>query len=384
MKAKAGMKPSNVTQVGAFDLPRCEQASSLHLIQPVSERISRFPSTRYYGSKRKLLGWMYGHLGPLRFDSALDAFGGTGSVSLLFQAMNKRVTYHDGFRFNEDVARTVLAAKPALTRYEIEELLAAVEPRSGVITQHFTDIFFKEEENSWLDGCITILDEKCGTLETRSLLRFLIYQACLKKRPFNLFHRANLSLRTKAGVKRTFGNAVTWERSFSHHALQAYDELVRTSEGKKQPAVILPAGDASDIQPGYDLVYIDPPYINCEDRYNRDDYWRRYHFLEGLAVYDKWAGSIDLASDIRLSKPSPWFAEWSRKKTFKDRLFAFIDSHRKSIVVLSYISNAAPSEAELLNYFESKFAQVSVHSAAHHHALSKTQKRELLLIGIPK
>jgi adenine-specific DNA-methyltransferase len=360
------------------------QPGPLHLIEPVADRIARFPSTRYYGSKRKLLNWMYGHLGSLRFETVLDAFGGTGSVSLLFQAMNKRVTYHDGFRFNEDVARTVLSRKLALTRPEVETALAKVQPTSGVIAENFDSIFFKAEENTWLDGFAALLSSTSLTTEASALLRYLVYQACLKKRPFNLFHRANLSLRTRDGVRRSFGNAATWERSFSHHALQAFDELSRVPSAGRQPAIILPAGDASKIKPGYDLVYIDPPYINRADRYNRDDYWRRYHFLEGLADYDKWASRIDPMSDIKLAQPSSWFFDWGRKANFKDRLFSFIDSHRHSIVALSYVSSAMPSESELLAYFEARFDQVSIHSAAHSHALSKTKKRELLLIGVPK
>ena len=51
----------------------------LQQIEPVTETIKRFPSTRYYGSKRKLLNWMYPHLAGLRFETALDAFGGSGS-----------------------------------------------------------------------------------------------------------------------------------------------------------------------------------------------------------------------------------------------------------------------------------------------------------------
>lgn len=378
------MAISRIGQAAAASADCNGQGASLRLIVPVIDRIARFPTTRYYGSKRKLLRWMYGHFGALRFETVLDAFGGTGSVSLLFQAMNKHVTYHDGFRFNEDVARTVLSSKPALTRSQVEIALAAVEPVAGVVAHHFDGIFFKPEENAWLDGFISMLSGPERTPSARSLLRYLIYQACLKKRPFNLFHRANLNLRTNVGVERSFGNAATWERSFSHHALQAFDELVMADIGTRVPAVILPAGDASDIKSGYDLVYIDPPYINSEDRYNRDDYWRRYHFLEGLAGYGDWATTIDPASDVRLAAPSSWFADWGRKAKFKDRLFAFIDAHRSSIVALSYVSGAIPSEAELLAYFESRFDQVSVHSAAHNHALSKTKKRELLLIGVPK
>ena len=322
------MRANNIGRAANCDVETGEQAAPLRLIQPVSESIGRFPSTRYYGSKRKLLRWMYGHLGTLRFDTVLDAFGGSGAVSMLFQAMHKRVTYHDGFRFNEDVGKTILALQPALSRPAVATLLEAVEPRRGVVAEQFDGIFFKSEENAWLDGFIAALGPQEITSDGRALLRYLIYQACLKKRPFNLFHRANLSLRTNDGIKRSFGNAVTWERTFEHHALQAYDELARAPAMGLHPAVILPAGDASDIKSGYDLVYIDPPYINYQDRYNRDDYWRRYHFLEGLARYEDWAGSIDPESGIKLFAASPWFGEWSRKATFKDRLFDFIDVHR--------------------------------------------------------
>ena len=54
-----------------------------------------FPPTRYQGSKRKLLGWIWEHVRDLPFGTALDAFGGTGSVSYLFKQNGKRVTYND-------------------------------------------------------------------------------------------------------------------------------------------------------------------------------------------------------------------------------------------------------------------------------------------------
>lgn len=358
--------------------------SPLHIIQPVPDLISRFPQTRYYGSKRKLLPWMYKHLGVLNFLTVLDAFGGTGSVSLLFKAMRKQVTYHDGFRFNEDVARTVLADRPSLDRGTVETILERIEPAQGVISNRFSGIFFKDAENSWLDGFARHLANEPLTEDTQSLLRYLVYQACLKKRPFNLFHRANLKLRTNKGVKRSFGNAVTWERPFLEHALQAFDEIDEGPRLFGGSASILAAGDAGDIPADYDLVYIDPPYINRRDNYNRDDYWRRYHFLEGLARYDEWDGKIDVESPIRLASTPEWFTDWGRARTFKDRLFAFIEKHKHSHVVLSYVSGAVPSEEEIKAHFETLFSQVSVHSAEHSHALSKTRKRELLFIGYPK
>ena len=360
------------------------EATNLQIIRPVSELITRFPSTRYYGSKRKLLNWMAGHVGVLGFDTVLDAFGGTGSVSLLLKAMRKSVTYHDGFRFNEDVARTILASEPALSRGEVESIFNAVEPRHGVISEHFSGIFFTDAENSWLDGFVNQISRAHNLPQADALLRHLIYQSCLKKRPFNLFHRPNLAIRTNTNVTRSFGNAVTWERSFTQHALQAYDELVRMPHLLGPPAQILMGGDAATIKPGYDLVYIDPPYINRDDRYNRDDYWRRYHFLEGIARYDEWNSLIDESSSVRLFTAPPWFKQWGRAATFRDCLFDFIHVHRNSIVVMSYVSGTAPSEIEIMTHFQDIFCRVSLHSIAHRHALSKTPKRELLFIGLPR
>ena len=64
------------------------------LISPVVDTIARLPATRYYGSKRKLLGWIHSKLKSLEFDTALDLFGGTASVSQLLRAMRKTVTYN--------------------------------------------------------------------------------------------------------------------------------------------------------------------------------------------------------------------------------------------------------------------------------------------------
>lgn len=68
--------------------------------EDIETLIASFPKTRFYGSKRRLLGWIYDALKDLPFNTVLDGFGGTASVSLLFKAMGKEVTYHDGLLFN--------------------------------------------------------------------------------------------------------------------------------------------------------------------------------------------------------------------------------------------------------------------------------------------
>jgi len=44
--------------------------------------ISKFPKTRYYGSKRRLLSWIYHAVKDLPFNTVLDGFGGAASVEI--------------------------------------------------------------------------------------------------------------------------------------------------------------------------------------------------------------------------------------------------------------------------------------------------------------
>ncbi|MBX4914789.1 DNA adenine methylase [Rhizobium bangladeshense] len=356
----------------------------LYAIEPVASSISTFPTTRYYGSKRKLLPWVFDSVRLLEFDTVLDAFGGTGSVSQLFRAMRKRVFYHDAFHFNTHVARTLLTEDATINVERLNAILDAVRPIKGTIAQNFENIFFLPSEDEWIDGFATLIGEMTISDADQSLLLYLLYQSCLKKRPFNLFHRPNLAIRTASGVNRSFGNATTWERSFREHMLQGLAELLTYRRDRLPPATVLPAGDVSLLEPGYDLVYLDPPYVAADERRNRDNYWRRYHFLEGLSKYPEWSNLIEPGSNIGMMPEPTHFTDWSRKKHFKEKLFDLIDRNKNSTVVLSYVKAAYPDDASIREFFESRFANVTVHSTEHSHALSGSKRRELLYIGVPK
>jgi adenine-specific DNA-methyltransferase len=75
--------------------------------------------------------------------------------------------------------------------------------------------------------------------------------------------------------------------------LQAYDDLLCNKPSQGPECVVLSSQNVEDIPVGYDLVYIDPPYVSLSEQRNWDDYWRRYHFLEGLARYKEWEQLID-------------------------------------------------------------------------------------------
>ena len=57
--------------------------------------LKKAPSTRYQGSKRSILPWLYETFRKLEFNTVLDGFGGTATVSYLFKLMGKKVTFND-------------------------------------------------------------------------------------------------------------------------------------------------------------------------------------------------------------------------------------------------------------------------------------------------
>jgi adenine-specific DNA methylase len=206
---------------------------------------------------------------------------------------------------------------------------------------------------------------------------FALYQACIVKRPYNLFHRKNLYIRF-ADVERSFGNKASWDRPFPAwfrlFVMEANSAIF--DNGRDNRALNL---DALDVPGMFDLVYIDTPYISS--RGVAVDYLDFYHFLEGLTMYDDWAQYIDFSSKHRRFQRVD--TDWTNKERITrafDRLFARYNS---SILVVSYRSDGIPSEAQLVRLLQCHKSDVRVeHYGRYKYALSTNgESREMLLIG---
>lgn len=339
---------------------------------------SFFPTTRYYGSKRRQSDWLREEFGRLEGCTALDAFGGTGTVSHLLSQLGWDVTYNDVFQFNTISARALFSSEKAkLSVAGVASILRAVQPRRGFIHTTFADLYFTDDENAWLDGFMSTLayvDPAC-----KDLLLHCLFQACLKKRPYNLFHRANLKLR-QSRVEVKFGNRTTWEKSFSEHILSTFEE-VRQMQRSLGGSVTVTAGrSAEEIAPGFDFVYIDPPYFKRTRA--TESYLSRYHFLEGLARYEEWPRILDGRDRLRGLEAST-VSEWTDKTALTRNIATLIRTHAKAKFALSYVSGEYPSEDELFALFCDNFSRVRLSRRAYGRALSKQKFFELLLIGEP-
>ena len=105
--------------------------------------IGTIPTTRYQGSKRKILPWLYECMKRYEFHTVLDAFGGSGMVSCLLKRMGKRVTYNDLFRFNQLIGQSVVENnRTVLTDNDVDYILANEVVCRTFISDNFGCIYY--------------------------------------------------------------------------------------------------------------------------------------------------------------------------------------------------------------------------------------------------
>jgi hypothetical protein len=158
---------------------------------------SAFPSTRFQGSKAKLTEWIWDCIRELHFESALDAFGGTGAVAYMLKQQGKTVTYNDILRFNWYIGLALIENDHVTLAPEDIAFVLSEQANPGqasFVKETFPDIYFTEDENAWIDRVASNIRQLDGVYR-QALAYFALFQSCIAKRPFNLFHRKNLYLR---------------------------------------------------------------------------------------------------------------------------------------------------------------------------------------------
>jgi adenine-specific DNA-methyltransferase len=351
--------------------------------RPVAARpapYTRFPPTRYQGSKLKLLAWLEESLRPVGFASALDLFGGTGAVAYLLKSAGKRVVYNDILRCNQLVGQALIEnGDVRLSDAEVEALLVRrpAVAYDDVVARSYAGVYFLPEEDAQID--VVAQNARALAGHARALASFALFQACLTKRPYNLFHRANLYLRT-AAVPRSFGNKATWDRALAAHlrAAVAAANAAVFDNGQDNRAL---CADALEAPTDVDLVYIDPPYVNQAGQ--GIDYGDFYHFLEGLADYGGWAGRIDGGRKHRPYLPQR--RADLRRFCARDRIAPALDEvfarYAGSVLVVSYRSLGTPSADEIMRLLRRHKRAVRALERPYRYVLSPAAGAEVLFIA---
>lgn len=343
----------------------------------------KFPATRYQGSKAKILDWLWADIKDYNFNTLLDLFGGTGCVSHMVKTKGKAVIYNDILRFNYTIGKALIENSTVkLDEEDVNYILSKQEiVYPTVVQDNFDGIFFLPDENKWLDMVITNI----YTIENefkRSIAFFALFQACIIKRPYNLFHRANLSVRTQE-VKRSFGNKVTWDTPFETHFKTFVKEANEAifSNGHECIATNYDAFDFPVDVYRPDAIYIDTPYITSQGI--GTDYLDFYHFLEGIMNYDTWPEMINLKYKHKTLHGKGDNA-WIKKKTIMQSFERLFEKYQDYPLLISYRMDGIPTAEELINllhYYKPHIETIQNRSKDYKYVLSKKITQEILIIA---
>jgi DNA adenine methylase len=295
--------------------------------------LTKYPNTRYMGSKRKLVPTIAQIVSQLKPSSALDAFAGSGCVAYLFKEMGLQVTSNDFLKFSYHIANASIAnSHTKLTEKDIAFLVNNKSGTHTFIQDKFKDLYFSDEDNAFLDNLWWNINELKDEYQ-KSLAFAAISRACIKRRPRGMF--AYTGFRYDDGRKDLM-------LSLKEHFILAVKEWNDTvfDNGKSCYALNKDVFDIKD--ESYDLVYIDPPYVS---NHSDNDYTRRYHFVEGFISY--WQDE-EIQEHTKTKKIVSHPSRFSSKNTIYKAFDDLFDKFPKSTLLISYSSNSLPTKAEMI------------------------------------
>ena len=75
------------------------------------EQYKDFPPSRYMGSKNKIIKHLYNTFKEIDFESVVDLFSGSSSVSYLLKSMGKKVISNDYMSFASNISKSIISSK---------------------------------------------------------------------------------------------------------------------------------------------------------------------------------------------------------------------------------------------------------------------------------
>ncbi len=311
-----------------------KQRFNLRLVPaPLPPQAMQYPSTRYMGSKNKLLTEIWAVASQFEFDTALDLFSGSGVVGYMLKSHGKAVVS------NDYMAMSTTFAKAMIENNEITlpqaEALALLEPKNAIdrfVETKFKGLYFSDTDNRLIDVVRANIKAMKNPYK-RAIAMSALIRACLKKRPRGIF--------TYVGHRYDDGRKDLL-MTFHAHFLEAVDMVNAAvfNNGKQNKAR---NGDAMTLQNReHGLVYIDPPYYSP---LSDNEYVRRYHFVEGLAR--GWQG-VEIQEHTVTKKFKSYPTPFSSRKGAAEAFDVLFKRFRKSVLVVSYSSNSQPTLDEMV------------------------------------
>lgn len=311
-----------------------KQRFNLRLVPaPLPPQAMQYPSTRYMGSKNKLLTEIWAVASQFEFNTALDLFSGSGVVGYMFKSHGKSVVSNDYMAMSATFAKAMIENNEITLPHA--EALALLEPKNTIdrfVETKFQGLYFSDDDNRLID-IIRANIKAVKNPYKRAIAMSALIRACLKKRPRGIF--------TYVGHRYDDGRKDLL-MSFRAQFLEAVDMVNAAvfNNGKQNKAR---NGDAMTLQNREQgLVYIDPPYYSP---LSDNEYVRRYHFVEGLAR--DWQG-VEIQEHTLTKKFKSYPTPFSSRKGAAEAFDMLFKRFRESVLVVSYSSNSQPTLDEMV------------------------------------
>lgn len=279
-------------------------------------------TTRYLGSKLKLLDWIWAESEPYlkkhNVERIVDAFAGTNIVSYMFKQKGFETISNDFLLFNYHMANGVIQNNHSkLSQEEINFLYNPDKSPNNFIEREYTDLFFPREDTIFLDNLyhsINLLD--CDY--KKSIAFAAASQAILKKAPYGRFTTTTM---TNIGKKTML--------EYFQTVLEQFNELV-IDNGKENEAHM---EDSISFMDGVNAqaVYFDPPYGGK----SFSKYEHFYNFVEVYVNYWEHEPKVGKLKQVK-KKESPFSYGKNHKQCLHDLLK---NSEHIPLWIFSYNNN---------------------------------------------
>jgi len=310
-----------------------KQRFNLRLVpEPIPAQAMLYPSTRYMGSKNKLLREIWAVASQFKFESAIDLFSGSCIVGYMLKAHGKQVLSNDYMAMSSTFAMAMIENNDiTLSPVEALALLEPNKPNDSFVENTFKGLYFEDDDNRLID----ILRANIKAIKNqykKAIAMSALMRACFKKRPRGIF--------TYVGHRYDDGRK-DLKMSFRAQFLEAVESVNAAvfDNGKQNKAR---NGDAMNLNANADLIYIDPPYYSP---LSDNEYVRRYHFVEGLAR--DWKG-VEIQEHTITKKFKSYPTPFSSRKGAAGAFDLLFKHFKDSVLIVSYSSNSQPTLDEMV------------------------------------
>ena len=151
------------------------------------EQVLKYPSTRFMGSKSKLLPQIWAVCSQFHFDTVVDLFSGSGIVGYMFKTQGKAVISNDYMDMSAAFTKAMIEnSHVTLPLEEAKELLVSQKESDHFVSTTFQGLYYSDADNHLIDTLRMNIAEIKEPYKQAIAMSALI-RACTKKRPRGIF-----------------------------------------------------------------------------------------------------------------------------------------------------------------------------------------------------